>query len=92
MIIITGGAGFIGANLIKEINKKSTEIIIVDNIKKTKKNLEKLKYKDYYDKYDFFKKINNNNFQHKIDSIIHLGACSDTTESNWDYLKFNNIV
>ena len=92
MIIITGGAGFIGANLIKEINKKSTEIIIVDNIKKTKKNLAKLKYKDYYDKYDFFKKINNNDFQHKIDSIIHLGACSDTTESNWDYLKFNNIV
>jgi len=92
MIIVTGGAGFIGANLIKEINKKHSEIIIIDNIKKNKKNLEKLKFKDYYDKYDFLRKINNNKFERKIDSIIHLGACSDTKEANWDYLKFNNIL
>jgi len=92
MIIVTGGAGFIGANLIKEINKTNSQIIIVDNIKKNKKNLEKLKFKDYYDKYDFLKKIDNNKIKHKVDSIIHLGACSDTTEANWDYLKFNNIL
>ncbi len=92
MIIITGGAGFIGANLVKKINKKNNEVIIVDNINKSKKNLEKLRFKDYYDKYDFLKKIDNNEFNHKIDSIIHLGACSNTKEKNWDYLKFNNIL
>jgi ADP-L-glycero-D-manno-heptose 6-epimerase len=92
MIIITGGAGFIGANLIKEINKRNDKIIVVDNISKNLKNLKKLKFKDYYDKYDFLKKIDNNKINRKIDGIIHLGACSDTTENNWDYLKFNNIL
>ena len=92
MIIVTGGAGFIGANLIKEINKKNNKIIIVDNIRKNKKNLEKLEFKDYYDKNDFLKKINNNKLNCKIGGIIHLGACTDTTENNWDYLKFNNIL
>jgi ADP-L-glycero-D-manno-heptose 6-epimerase len=43
MILITGGAGFIGANLIKKLNqKKITNIVIVDNIKKDKKNLKKI--------------------------------------------------
>lgn len=92
MIVITGGAGFIGANLIKEINKRNDKIIIVDNISKNKKNLKKLKFKNYYDKYDFLKKIDNNKIKHKIDAIIHLGACTNTTENNWDYLKFNNIL
>ena len=92
MIVITGGAGFIGANLIKEINKRNDKIIIVDNISKNKKNLKKLKFKNYYDKYDFLKKIDNKKIKHKIDAIIHLGACTNTTENNWDYLKFNNIL
>ena len=59
MILITGGAGFIGANLIKKLNqKKITNIVIVDNIKKDKKNLDKLKFNDYYDKDDFFAQEN----------------------------------
>ena len=58
MILITGGAGFIGANLIKELNqKKNTDIIIVDNIKKNKKNLNKLKFKDFYNNYKEYMRI-----------------------------------
>jgi len=92
MILVTGGAGFIGANLIKKLNRKGySNIIIVDNLKKNNKNIKLLKYKDFFDKDDFYKKICKNKIKSKISSIIHLGACSDTTETNWDYLKFNNI-
>lgn len=94
MIIVTGGAGFIGANLIQRLNlDNKSDIIVVDNIKKNQKNLNKIIYKDYFDKQDFLKKLENKRF-HSIKgltSIIHLGACSDTTETNWDYLKHNNI-
>ena len=93
MILVTGGAGFIGANLIKKINRRgNANIIIVDNIKKSKKNINSLIFKDFFDKNDFYKKICNGEIKSKIKSIIHLGACTDTTETNWEYLKFNNIV
>ena len=93
MIIITGGAGFIGANLVRKLNEKgNSNIIIVDNIKKSKKNINALKFKDYYDKKDFLLKINNKQFKSNLNGIIHLGACTDTTETNWEYLKFNNIL
>tara|TARA_B100000989_G_scaffold292197_1_gene267715 strand:- start:5005 stop:5919 length:915 start_codon:yes stop_codon:yes gene_type:complete len=94
MIIVTGGAGFIGANLIQRLNLDNRrDIIVVDNIKKNQKNLNKITYRDYFDKQDFLKKLENKKFNSikGLTSIIHLGACSDTTETNWDYLKYNNI-
>ncbi len=95
MIIITGGAGFIGANLIRRLNLLDNErdIIVVDNIRKNSKNLNQITYQDYFDKQIFLKKLENKKFHSIKDltSIIHLGACTDTTESNWDYLKYNNI-
>ena len=87
MIIITGGAGFIGANLVKKINKSySSDVIVVDNIKKNTKNINSIKFKDYYDKDEFSSLIEKNKIKTKIKSIIHLGACTNTTENNWDYL------
>ncbi len=92
MILVTGGAGFIGTNLIKKLNNEGNfKIIVVDNIKKDKKNIDHLRYLDFFDKNDFLKLIEKKKFNSNIKSIIHLGACSDTTENNWDYLKFNNI-
>jgi len=91
MIIVTGGAGFIGSNIVKGLNDLGvTDILIVDNLEKSTKhlNLNRLKFIDYVDKRDF-------NFEsflshENVDTIFHQGACSDTVESNGRYMMMNN--
>ena len=86
MIILTGGAGFIGTNTLIELNKKGEEdILVVDNIEGTLKgeNLKGLKYREYVNKNNFWDWLLKNK-DIKIDLIIHLGACSDTTETDLD--------
>ena len=92
MIIITGGAGFIGSNLIKELNKKSlNKIYIFDQVNKLKKkNLKNLIYKKIYHKSELFRYLEKN--KKKIDAIFHLGANTNTQEKNWDYLYKNNFI
>jgi len=92
MIIVTGGAGFIGSNLIKELNKKEfNNIYIFDQITHLKKkNLDNINYKKIYHKSEIFKFLNIN--KNKIDVIFHLGACTNTQETNWDYLYENNFL
>lgn len=92
MIIVTGGAGFIGSNLVKILNDQGeNKIIIVDNIGKTNKflNLNKLKFIDYFDKETFL-----TNFKHfkEVKTIFHEGACSVTTELDGNYMIKNNYV
>ena len=91
MIIVTGGAGFIGNNLISNLNKdKIKDIIIFDNLNKLKrKNLKNLKFKKIYFKNELFEFLKLN--KKKIDGIFHLGACTNTLENNWDYLYKNNF-
>ena len=86
MIIVTGGAGFIGSNLIRNLNKnRIKEIVIFDNLnKQKKKNLKNLSYKKIYNKNETFEFLRLN--KKKIDAIFHLGACTNTLENNWDYL------
>lgn len=95
MIIVTGGAGFIGSNIVQELNKQGiTDILIVDNIysEEKQKNLHSLKFTTYVDKNDFRRMINSSNIFHdiSIDAIIHQGACSDTLNNYADYLIDNN--
>jgi ADP-L-glycero-D-manno-heptose 6-epimerase len=92
MIIVTGGAGFIGSNLIKSLNEINlNKIYIFDRVTKLKKmNLKNLDYKKIYHKSEIFNFLNKN--QKKISTIFHLGACTNTQEMNWDYLYKNNFI
>ena len=92
MYIVTGGAGFIGSNIIKALNERGiTEIVVVDNLAKSEKfkNLVGLHFSDYIDKADFKRHIAEGRMR-KITALIHHGACADTTESDGKYMMDNN--
>ena len=90
MIVVTGGAGFIGSNIVRGLNKIGiTGILIVDNLKNSKKhlNLNTLEFNDFMDKNDFLENINRIG---KIELIFHQGACSNTLETDGRYMMKNN--
>jgi len=94
MIVLTGGAGFIGSCFLRKLNDEGiSDVLVVDHLGNNDKwkNLLGKKFKDYINKDDFLVKLNNNHYKGEIDSIIHLGACSSTTERNADYLMNNNF-
>lgn len=94
MIVVTGGAGFIGSAIVWRLNQLGKDdIIIVDSFGKDEKwkNLVGLKFDDYLDKEDFINGIIDGDPSFDIDSIIHMGACSSTTEKDADYLIHNNF-
>lgn len=89
-VVVTGGAGFIGSCLVRRLNDKGIEdILIVDNIGQTEKwrNLANKKYREYIHKDTFLDKIPS---YKGITHILHMGACSSTTEKDFDYLWRNN--
>jgi len=93
LIIVTGGAGFIGSNIVKALNEAGEEnILIVDRLGKTDKwkNLRDLKFLDYEHKDTFLEKFERGTFDREVKAIIHMGACSSTTELDADYLMANN--
>ncbi len=91
--IVTGAAGFIGANLVKALNGRGiTDIIAVDNLTKADKfrNLVDCEIADYLDKHEFLERLEAGEFDGAVEAVLHEGACSDTMEHNGQYMMANN--
>ncbi len=100
MIIVTGGAGLIGSAIVQRLNEQGREdILIVDHLGHTDKwrNLAPLRFMDYLEKDAFERLLDTGTLSgrlpggHTLDAIIHLGACSATTEPDATYLIRNNF-
>jgi len=94
MIIVTGGAGFIGSNIVKALNLRGREdILVVDNLADGSKfrNLVDCEIMDYLDKEEFIGRLTGAaGFGHPVETIFHEGACSSTTERDGRYMMQNN--
>lgn len=93
MIIVTGGAGFIGSNIVKGLNNLGyKDILVVDDLTQGEKfiNLVDLDIADYCDREDFIASIIAGDDFGSIDAVFHQGACSATTEWDGKYMMQNN--
>lgn len=85
MIIVTGGAGFIGSNIVQQLNARGiNDILVVDDLSDGRKclNLNDANIVDYLDKDDFLSRIRVGLDFGPVEAVFHQGACSSTTE--WD--------
>ena len=93
MILVTGGAGFIGSAIVAVLNARGIDdILVVDILGKDQrwKNLRNLRYADYMEADDFSDMVSDSDLDINLEAIIHMGACSDTTEADCSYLVKNN--
>lgn len=93
MIVVTGGAGFIGSNIIKGLNDRGeSNILLVDDLTRTEKirNISDLDVVDYMDKAEFRRALREGGLLPRIRAILHQGACSDTMATDGRYVMDNN--
>lgn len=94
MYIVTGGSGFIGSNIVKALNERGIDdILVVDNLTNGVKflNLPDCEIADYMDKRDFIEQVDSGAFTAPVEAVFHLGACSATTEWDGHYIMKNNF-
>jgi ADP-L-glycero-D-manno-heptose 6-epimerase len=90
--VVTGGAGFIGRNVVAELNRRGeTRLLVVDNLGDDErwKNLRGLQFEDVWT-IDRFRGAFGSDGLPPVRTVYHLGACSSTTETDADYLLDNN--
>src|SRR5665213_1513094 len=91
-VLVTGGAGFIGSALVWELNRRGCErIVIADFLESGEKwrNLVPLAFEDYIEADDLLARLESKSLG-RFDAVLHMGACSSTTERNAAYLARNN--
>jgi ADP-L-glycero-D-manno-heptose 6-epimerase len=94
MIVVTGGAGFIGSAFVAKLNAEGVDdIMIVDDLATSEKwkNLVKRRYVDYLHKSVFLEMVDSGRVHFPVEAIVHMGACSSTTERDAGYLMENNF-
>ena len=95
MIVVTGGAGFIGSAFVWRLNQEGiNDIVIVDSLSTDDKwkNLVNRRFVDYIHKDNFLRMICDDRVPFDVSAIVHMGACSSTTERDADYLWNNNYL
>ncbi|HYQ99910.1 MAG TPA: ADP-glyceromanno-heptose 6-epimerase [Casimicrobiaceae bacterium] len=91
--VVTGAAGFVGANLVRALNDRGvTSILAVDNLARADKfvNLVDCEIAEYLDKDEFLLRLADGDFEDDIEAVLHEGACSDTMETDGRYMMRNN--
>ncbi len=90
-IIITGAAGFVGYRLVESLSKKNCAVFSVDQLShfKNRKEHHTLSYDQIIDRNDFIDRVEHH--LKGIDLVFHLGACTDTTITDWSYLERINL-
>lgn len=92
--VVTGAAGLIGSSMIWKLNKEGiTDILAVDHLSNSEKwkNLRALSYADYMEREDFLELLLTDGLPEDVEYVIHMGACSSTTEKDATYLVHNNF-
>ncbi|MFO0547357.1 MAG: ADP-glyceromanno-heptose 6-epimerase [Polyangiaceae bacterium] len=96
MIVVTGGAGFIGSNLVHALSARGdTEVVVVDDFERGIKfrNLTGARFADVLDKHEFRRMVERDDDALRgVRAVFHQGACSSTTEWNGRYLLDNNYA
>lgn len=93
-VVVTGAAGFIGSNIVKGLNARGIDdIIVVDDLSQGDKfrNIADLRIADYVDLDDFYPNFEEG-YYGKVEAVFHEGACSDTMEQDGKYMMDNNYT